>query len=68
MNVNLTAKNPLFKQAGKNWGSARGKIFARLLCRAKRGWGWEAARLCVSKKAKPAKIDSLIEKFFARAL
>jgi len=26
--------------------------------------GWEAARLCVSKKAKPAKIVSLIEKDF----
>ena len=26
--------------------------------------GWEAARPCVSKSAKPAKIDSLIEKIF----
>jgi hypothetical protein len=26
--------------------------------------GWEAARLCVSKEAKPAKIISLIEKIF----
>jgi len=26
--------------------------------------GWEAARPCVSKEAKPAKIDSLIEKIF----
>ncbi len=26
--------------------------------------GWEAARLCVSRKAKPAKIVSLIEKDF----
>jgi len=26
--------------------------------------GWEAARLCVSKEAKPAKIVSLIEKIF----
>jgi hypothetical protein len=31
--------------------------------------GWEAARLCVSKEAKPAKIVSLIEKdFCARPL
>ena len=37
---------------------------ARLLRRAKRGWGWEAARPCVSKEAKPAKIVSLIEKIF----
>jgi hypothetical protein len=27
-------------------------------------WGWEAARPCVSKEAKPAKIVSLIEKIF----
>jgi len=26
--------------------------------------GWEAARPCVSKEAKPAKIDSLIERIF----
>jgi hypothetical protein len=26
--------------------------------------GWEAARPCVSKEAKPAKIDSLKEKIF----
>jgi hypothetical protein len=31
--------------------------------------GWEAARLCISREAKPAKIDSLIEKdFCARPL
>ena len=29
-----------------------------------RALGWEAARLCVSKEAKPAKIDSLKEKIF----
>jgi hypothetical protein len=27
-------------------------------------WGWETARPCVSKKAKPAKIDSVIKKIF----
>ena len=36
-------------------------------CPAKRDWGWEAARPCVSKEAKPAKIDSLIEKNFGGA-
>jgi hypothetical protein len=41
----------------------RGKIFARLPSR-EAGLGWEAARPCVSKSAKPAKIDSLIEKIF----
>jgi len=41
---------------------------ARLLRRAKRGWGWEAARPCVSKEAKPAKIVSLIEIIFCARL
>jgi len=40
------------------------EIFARLLCPPKADLGWEAARLCVSKEAKPAKIVSLIEKIF----
>jgi len=52
------------KQAGKKEGGLGEGIFARLLCRAKRGMGWEAARPCVSKEAKPAKIVSLIEKIF----
>jgi hypothetical protein len=55
---------PSAKQAGKNWGSVRGKIFARLLSAPKARSGWEAARPCVSKEAKPAKIDSLLEKNF----
>ena len=37
---------------------------ARLLSAPKERLGWEAARPCVSKEAKPAKIDSLIEKIF----
>ena len=52
------------KQAGKKEGGLGEGIFARLLCRAKRGMGWEAARPCISKEAKPAKIVSLIEKDF----
>ena len=48
------------KQAGKKEGGLGEGIFARLLCPPKAGWGWEAARPCVSKEAKPAKIDSLI--------
>ncbi len=53
------------KQAGKKEGGLGEGIFARLLCRAECGLGWEAARPCVSKEAKPAKIVSLIEKFFS---
>jgi hypothetical protein len=30
----------------------------------KRNWGWEAARLCVSREAKPEKIVSLMERIF----
>jgi len=52
------------KQAGKKEGGLGEGIFARLLCPPKAGWGWEAARPCVSKEAKPAKIVSLIEKDF----
>ena len=39
-------------------------IFARLLSAPKARQGWEAARSCVSRKTKPAKIDSLKEKIF----
>jgi len=57
------------KQAGKKEGGLGEGIFARLLCPPKADWGWEAARPCVSKEAKPAKIVSLIEKdFCARPL
>ena len=44
-------------------------IFARLLSAPKARQGWKAARPCVSKEAKPAKIVSLVEKeFCARPL
>jgi len=47
----------------KGRGSGEG-IFARLLTAPKARLGWEAARPCTSKEAKPAKIVSLIEKIF----
>ena len=57
------------KQAGKKEGGLGEGIFARLLSAPKARQGWEAARPCVSKEAKPAKIVSLIEKeFCARPL
>ena len=49
---------PSAKQAGKKGGGLGEGIFARQLCPAKRDWGWEAARPCVSKEAKPAKIET----------
>ena len=58
-----------FQQAGKKEGDLGEGIFARLLSAPKARQGWEAARSCVSRKTKPAKIDSLIEKeFCARPL
>jgi predicted secreted protein len=58
-----------FQQAGKKEGGLGEGIFARLLTAPKARQGREAARPCVSKEAKPAKIDSLIEKeFCARPL
>jgi len=58
-----------FQQAGKKEGGLGEGIFARLFSAPKARQGWEAARSCVSKEAKPAKIDSLIEKeFCARPL
>ena len=44
--------------------SSSPEIFARLLSAPKARQGWEAARSCVRRKAKPAKIVSLIEKEF----
>jgi len=58
-----------FQQAGKKEGGLGEGIFARLLTAPKARQGWEAARPCVSKEAKSAKIVSLIEKeFCARPL
>ena len=51
------------KQAGKKEGGLGEEIFARLLC-AEGAVGWKATRPCVSKEAKPEKIDSLKEKIF----
>jgi hypothetical protein len=56
-----------FQQAGKKEGGLGEGIFARLLSAPKARQWWEAARPCVSKEAKPAKIVSLIEKEFLRA-
>ncbi len=53
-----------FQQAGKNSFPQTPFLFARLLSAPKARQGWEAARPCVSKEAKPAKIDSLKEKVF----
>ena len=53
-----------FQQAGKKEGGWGEGIFARLLSAPKARQGWEAARSCVSRKTKPAKIDSLKEKVF----
>ncbi len=53
-----------FQQAGKKEGGLGEGIFARLLSTPKARQGWEAARSCVSRKTKPAKIDSLKEKIF----
>ena len=58
-----------FQQAGKKEGGLGEGIFARLLSAPKARLGWEAARSCSSRKIKPAKIVSLIEKgFCARPL
>ena len=53
-----------FQQAGKKEGGLGEGIFARLLSAPKARQGWEAARLCSSREAKPATIVSLIEKEF----
>jgi len=59
---------PESRRAKRKGGLGEG-IFARLLSAPKARSGWEAARPCVSKEAKPAKIVSLIEKdFCARPL
>jgi len=54
MIVNRTiAKIFFFQQAGKNWGSLRGKIFARLLrAESAAGVGKRFRNSCASRKAK----------------
>jgi len=50
------------QQAGKKKRGSGGNEFLPACSAPKAGRGWEADRPCVSKEAKPAKIDSLIEK------
>ena len=62
-------KSRVEKQAGKKKRGSGGNKFLPACSVQKARLGWEAARLCVSREAKPAKIDSLIEKeFCARPL
>lgn len=67
MAVNLATINLFLQQAGKKKGGSGGNEFLPACPAPKARQGWEAARLCVSREAKPAKIVSLIEKFFVRA-
>jgi hypothetical protein len=54
-----------FEQAGKKKkGSGENEFLPACSARRRRAVGWEAARPCASKEAKPAKIDSLIEEIF----
>jgi len=55
------------RQAKRKGGLGEG-IFARLLSAPKARKGWEAARSCLSRKTKPAKIDSLKKVFCGRPL
>jgi len=58
------------KQAGKKKkGCGENEFLPACSAARSAAVGWEAARPCVSKEAKPAKIDSLIERiFYARPL
>jgi hypothetical protein len=52
-------KKPFRLREGAAGGGGEGEESRRA-----RALGWEAARLCASREAKPAKIDSLMEKIF----
>jgi hypothetical protein len=53
------------KQAGKKKkGCGENEFLPACSARRRRAVGWEAARPCVSKEAKPAKIDSFNERIF----
>ena len=53
------------RQAGKKKkGCGENEFLPACSARRRRAVGWEAARPCVSKEVKPAKIDSLIEIIF----
>ena len=56
------------KQAGKKEGGLGERIFARLLCPAKRGWGWESVSAIPASAGRQNRkiFVSLIEKIFAR--
>ena len=58
MNVNLTAKNLFLKQAGKNWGSARRKIFAHLPAARSAAWGGKRLIFAPPSGGAPSGIDS----------
>ncbi|MBU1130592.1 hypothetical protein KJ840_00465, partial [Patescibacteria group bacterium] len=57
------------KQAGKKEGGLGEGIFARLLCRAKRGWGWESVSAIPASAGRQNRkiFVSLIEKNFGSA-
>jgi hypothetical protein len=57
------------KQAGKKEGGLGEGIFARLLCPAKRGWGWESVSAIPAKAGRQNRkiFVSLIEKNFGGA-
>jgi len=58
-------KNPLGVSGRRAKRKGGGKEFLPACsARRRRAMGWEAARPCVSKEAKPAKIVSLIERIF----
>jgi hypothetical protein len=70
------ARKNSFRKAGGRKGrglggslpAGRQGIFARLLCRAKRGWGWERLRsLAPSREAKQNIFQSHLEENLARA-
>jgi len=68
MNVNLTAKNSLLKQAGKKEGGLGEGIFARLLTAPKARLGWERLRsLAPSREAKQNIFQFLLEEKGSRA-
>jgi len=57
--MNFVKFNSTLQQAGKNWGSLRGKIFARLLTAPKSRQGWKAAPLSCSVKRSKTKHFSI---------
>ena len=58
------------KQASKNWGSLRGKIFVSLLTAPKARLGWESVSAIPASAGRQNRkiFVSLIENFFGRAI